>query len=420
MIAPASHLSYRHNDIHGDATNGGIGIDSYDEEYTNHHLVFYDNVIHDNGQWHADFDQDVHGIALTRRTHHVWIVDNEFYHNSGDGVQINPGSLALQPQTHHIYVGRNLSHHNKQAGLWCKQAVDVVFSQNTVWGLRPIGAKPSAYGAGLGFQYGPERIWFLYNDVHDCCYGISSGSTSGMGSGGDCYVIGNVLHNIHHEPGREYRPESGWSSAAISLVGTTNRYIVNNTIYDCDTGIASPTAGRMVIVNNIIGAVREAKGCHVLLEDAGAARASVLSNDLFYQGDGYIQIRWGSARAYTLTVLRARAGLGNGCLVGDPLFVNVAGQDWRLAAKSPAVDAGIACEVYAAFERLYGLRIDVDWLGRPRPRGAGWDVGAFERAAGREVATASQSSSAYVTPTNAPKQTTPGGGTQPHGSGFRQ
>ncbi len=379
VVAPASHLSYRHNDVHGDATNGGIGIDSYDKAYANHHLVFHDNVIHDNGQWHADYDQDVHGIVLARRTHHVWIVDNEFYHNSGDGVQINAGSLDLQPQTHHIYLGRNRSHHNKQAGLWCKQATDVIFSQNTVWGLRPIGQKPSAFGAGLGFQYGPERIWFLYNHVYDCCYGISSGSTSGLGSGRDCYLVGNVLHDIHHEPGRPYKPESGWSSAAVSLVGTTNRYVVNNTIYDCDAGASGPGAGRMVIVNNIIGRVSEPGACHVLIDDAATARESVLSNNLLYQDDGDIRIRWGTARPSSLAVLRVRTGQGGGCVAGDPRFENVTGKDWRLAAGSPAIDKGAECEVYSTFEKLYGMKINVDFAGVVRPQGTAWDIGAFER-----------------------------------------
>ncbi len=150
VIAPTSYLAYRLNDVQGDRENGGIGIDSYNSAYANHHLVFYRNAIHDNGDWQADHDQDVHGICLARYTSEVWVLGNKMYRNSGDGLQINAGSMALQSYTHHIYAGRNESHHNKQAGLWCKQAVDVIFSQNTCHDLRPIGQRPSAFGAGPG------------------------------------------------------------------------------------------------------------------------------------------------------------------------------------------------------------------------------------------------------------------------------
>ena len=118
VIAPASYISLRDCNVQGDLSSGGIAIDSYNAAHVNHHLVFYRNEIHDNGDWQADFDQDVHGITVARDTNNVWIVDNEMYHNSGDGLQINAGSLQPCRDTHHIYVGRNLSHHNKQAGLW--------------------------------------------------------------------------------------------------------------------------------------------------------------------------------------------------------------------------------------------------------------------------------------------------------------
>ena len=95
---------------------------------------------------------------------------------------------------HHVYLGRNVAHENKQTGFWTKQASDVIMSENVAYAHHPSDSSP---GAGLGGQYGPERVWFLYNHIHDCDYGIAAGSDNHLGFGRDVYLIGNVIHNIH-------------------------------------------------------------------------------------------------------------------------------------------------------------------------------------------------------------------------------
>jgi parallel beta-helix repeat protein len=55
-------------------------------------------------------------------------------------------------------------------------------------------------------------------------------------------------------------------------------------------------------------------------------------------------------------------------IVADPLFVDQRRHDYRLRADSPAIDAG-----------LIEFAVGPDFDGRPRPQGAGLDLGAFER-----------------------------------------
>ncbi len=65
-----------------------------------------------------------------------------------------------------------------------------------------------------------------------------------------------------------------------------------------------------------------------------------------------------------------RHGAGPGNLAVDAsAFVAAGGHDYRLHARSPAIDAGVP---------IAGLR--VDRVGVPRPQGAGYDAGAYERA----------------------------------------
>jgi parallel beta-helix repeat protein len=59
---------------------------------------------------------------------------------------------------------------------------------------------------------------------------------------------------------------------------------------------------------------------------------------------------------------------GTGCAtVGSPQFVNAAAFDFHLQSGSPAIDAGVAL-----------LQVLTDFDGTARPKGAGYDIGAFE------------------------------------------
>lgn len=368
--SPTSFAGLRFSDVHGTHDHGGIAVVSFDTQ-TVSYVVIYANTIHDNGDVNATYDQDVHGVAVGARVNNLWIIDNEMYRNSGDGIQINAGQIN-QATTHHIYVGRNSSHHNKQSGMWTKQAVDVVFSQNVIRSHRPSNSSP---GACTGFQYAPHRVWFLFNRIFDCDYGIGTGSDSGRGFGTESYFIGNVISSIHHSGG--YNPRTGWSNAAISLPGGVNRYVVSNTIYDVDAGIVSPgSTGFVYMSNNVIAGVREPQGAHIFLEMTSLAAASSMHHSLL---DSPARIKWGTGTVYTLSGFRtAFSGQGVGSINSDPMFVNPAVYDLRLQTGSPAIAAGRAESVYQMFHRFYGIDISKDVAGGARPQRGAYDMGAYE------------------------------------------
>jgi hypothetical protein len=300
-------------------------------------------------------------------------VDNELARCSGDGVQINSGAGPDNKGTsHHIFVGRNVTHHHKQSGLWTKTASDVIFSQNVAYGLAP---SDSSGGAAAGYQYGPERVWFLFNRFSDCWSGINGVSPYGpgyIGAGQDIFIIGNLFANIHDRSGA-YDPNSPYANAAILTWDGRTRWIVNNTFYDVDAGIHSPDSGAHRLANNIMDGVTA--GHQVLLSSSAGSAASTLSHELYA---GPFAIRWGDRAYASFDQFRAATGQGAGALHGDPLFVDRGEGDFHLQSGSPAIDHGQAHAVYDLFQGLYGLSIALDADRQPRPSGAAWDMGLFE------------------------------------------
>ena len=242
LILAGSHGVVRNCDLRGDTNEGVGGLVPYGSS-----IVVWKNHIHDSGDLNAIYDQDNHGISVGEDTSYLWIVDNEIARNSGDGVQINAGSVEAQARTHHIYVGRNKAHHNKQSGLWTKQATDVIFSENEVYGHK---ASRSSYGQGTGFQYAPSYVWFLYNNVHDNEFGIALSSNSDLGNGTESFFVGNVITNTH-APG--YSAANAWSGGAFMFAGGVNRYLTKNKVSDADVGVNVAGAGRVFAADNEIG-----------------------------------------------------------------------------------------------------------------------------------------------------------------------
>ena len=361
------HIVLRYCEQSGNLTGGGTGIGGYAPTSVMSNIVFYKNYIHDNGSLALAGDQDCHGIGVHGNTNHVWIIDNEMARNSGDGLQINGFGMADPSLLNHIYVGRNVSHHNKQTGMWTKTASDVIFSQNTVYSHRPSDSSP---GQGMGLQCDPERVWFIYNHCYDNVYGIDCGGDQHVPPFGlNCYIVGNVVRNIH-----EFGANTGtsaYSTCGIRVLGLTNRYVINNTIYDVDNGINTGTSLPHYLYNNIIS---NASGNHIFIENPTTWE---LKNCLVYQNGGPVRINIGGS-VYTLPQLKSAFSKVQGCLTADPLFVNAAGGDFHLQATSPAVDAGIEASVYATFQSLYGLSIAVDFAKTVRPQGAACEIGAYE------------------------------------------
>lgn len=378
------HLAVRHSDFHGDTDSGGVSLHANTDQVTVHDIVFYNNVIHDNGIWDpnlAQGDRDIHGIGIGwySKVENVWIVDNDIYHNEGDAIQLNAGPSAPPAYVNHIYIGRNSLHHNKQTGVAVKGSIDVIISQNEIFGHRRSN---SAMGPGIGFSDdGPVNAWFMFNRIHDNEIGVKMNGGTGPGP---YYIIGNLFYNIHAFTDGTYSANDPYHfGQAVVDWHPAKKYFVNNTIYDSDGGYGLAgwgwgAAQNLTVVNNIFSQL--ASGAHAVnIEDPSAAGTTVLSNNLF---SGQFSMQWGDNRFYTsLESFQNATGQGAACLSGDPGFLNIAGADFRLPSTSIARDTGsnsVIEQLASVFLASYGVDIKKDIDGLTRPQGPAWDIGAYE------------------------------------------
>jgi hypothetical protein len=369
LLAPTDHGVLRGSDIHGTLEGGGVGVQSWNGQSVSN-VVLFQNLIHDNGDVHADYDQDVHGIAVGAHVSFLWVLENALVRNSGDGIQINAGSGRLQATTHHVYVGRNTAHSNKQSGFWTKQAVDVIFSQNQSFNHRPSN---SSMGACMGGQYSPEYVWYIANVVGQCDFGIQLASDDN-GFGTQQFFIGNVIAQIHDTIGR-FDPDNTWQNCGISLPGGTERYVIQNTLYDVDSGVCVANQfGLMHFYDNVIEQVRP-DGFHLLFASQQVARASNRA-----QGNVFApNFRMNVASTITDVAKEVLGGRGQNQVGPSVGFVNPQALDFHLKSSSIARGNGTMPRlgVWEKFEERYGVELDRDVYGTRRSRGSA-NSGAIE------------------------------------------
>jgi len=387
--ACADHIVFRHNELEGStgATSfnacGGLGVGGWMTDLptgsNQQYIVFWDNNIHDEGQMNptTDLDQSCTVLNVGRYANHVWILDNSCTNVGQSCVQIvptNDGSAFAD--VHDIYVGRNNSNRASKNAFWCKAATDVIFSQNIAHDTVEKSYNPST---GFGLQYGPQRVWFLFNEAYNVTGGIWLASDNLGGPDQRYFLIGNVIHDITN--GGDYfgpwDPTQAWSSAGIFDATGAEVHSVNNVIWNLNqaNGVSRPTGGGShELVNNIIGGFQQATSRAIYFESSTNFTASTIDNNDIATLDV-----WNAGTHYTALSAIQSAGKCAHCISTDPLFTGAATNDFHLQATSPAVDKGAANSVYTTFFNLYGLSIQKDFSGAARPQGAGWDMGAFER-----------------------------------------
>ena len=359
----SDHISIRYCEVDGPdgvALAGGTSVLA--RSYSSY-IVMYHNHIHHNVRLDSGGNpEDSHGTSIQSGAHHIWILDNEINHNSGDAFQ---AAHNASPSPHHVYIGRNVMHDDRENGVDLKNIHDVVVSQNVIYSYLPstyLGDAVVVGSMGVGTTDGPHRSWLLFNDIRDSGTGIR------VEGARDCWIIVNTIHDIQ---GNGIQFDIDPDSTHINVIGNTFATIGSQGV---SHGWQDGASG-FHIENNIF---RNIGSYHVQLSVAIAATAN-LTNNLFWDGGANVSVRWGSS-TYTGTSASGINALpdSSGNVIGDPLLVDIPGADFHIQEGSAAANAAIVSAVYQEFFDLYGIDIKLDYDGLPRPQDGLWDIGAFE------------------------------------------
>lgn len=366
----SNHIVIRDSEFSGNLNKaGGIGIGSWSYAGTDSvSEILLDNLnIHDLGDPGTTLDQDKHCVTVNGSVSNLWLVNSELARCSGDGIQIE-AQQGKRDKIHHVYVGNNISHDHVQTGAWVKHATDVIISQNTFYGA--ING-PYTAGGGTGMQYGPEYVWFLNNILYNNNIGIFIASDDPPGDGTELFIIGNLIYNTHSAT----KATDPYNSGCMSIRGSTNRYIVNNTCYDYDSGLNGiASSGIFFTYNNIFSKRTNNSTYDIYIPNANSASSEV-KNTIFYSTDG-LRINWNGSTKTTLESFQA-LGKGQYCLVSDPKFKDPVNNDFTIMNSSPAIDTGVDSIVNTIFKSRYGFDLQKDINGVVRQSGK-IDIGAYE------------------------------------------
>lgn len=364
-----SFVSVRRTEIQGDKSFKSYTSYSAHSPYADsriHNIVFYDNLIYDNGHRNSIEEDDTASFSLQHNLDNIWVLNNTGHTSGGDGVILAHGA---QFSTHHIYIGGNIFFDHRENGIDLKQANDVIVSENIIYGHRPTG---SSSGEGIVIHYDPKRIWIINNIIYDCERGIV-----GTGSS-DTHFIGNVVYNIRHTS-TTYDSSSPYApGAAIHVRNSSDVHIYNNTVYGYDGGILVVSSMPTSIKNNILMNRAEANSYDILY--SGAIGSSTSDHNLFYPIIGKARIGWGSTTARTASEMMATFNQETGSIENNnPLFFNALSNNFSLSDESPAINKGVTPASYRHFEELYGINISRDIDNRSRVISTTIDIGAYEK-----------------------------------------
>lgn len=371
--ADASYVAWRNIRATGNDNNlVGFTVGQLTDNTKSHSYIVFDNLdVRNNGSATLESDsQDYNGVHVGVNANHIWVLRSAFTVGSGAAVQVRAGSAARTPDVHHVYVGSNTVDNTSQAGLFSKEATEVIFSSNIV---RNVVEKPWSPSKCYGWQYAPDNVWFINNIASGCSYGIRSGSDSG-GVGKNIYIVGNLFYDTH---AHGVYNDATYPPAAISLLGGDRPAIVGNTFWGYPRGIhIGPTVESLSIANNIMGGRTSPADYDVYVGIQASADVAVVENNLY---DNAARIWWaGTPYDNNLTAFTSAEGKGAGQFVASPGFVDAGANNYALTASSPAIDNGTVPSAFDTFQDLYGVSIATDIAGTTRPRDATFDIGAYE------------------------------------------
>ncbi len=239
-------------------------------------------------------------------------------------------------------------------------ATNSVVRGNKIYGIRRIGGVNR--NAAAIMAYDSNNIMIESNEIfdsydamyiknqnnnfvirHNLVYDIEGPglrlSQIGCSATAGALIYRNVFRN--NAVGVSFSPieSDGHNEPYCTAPYVNNIRLVNNTIVDNTLGITIKGSnlnlnGDVLIENNIV----TGSGTGLNSEASSIGPAFTIQNNLYFGNDEYGRL---GSSGIGLTGMQSAFGIDSGSFEANPLFAEEAGDDFRLRAGSPAINAGI-------------------------------------------------------------------------------
>ncbi|MEO7715593.1 MAG: right-handed parallel beta-helix repeat-containing protein [Capsulimonas sp.] len=323
----------------------------------------------------------VYGSSGTASINNLVISGNEVDHLTTGQSE----SVTVNGNVQNFQVTNNKVHDNNNIGIdvigfegtspvaGVDQARDGVISGNLVYNI--TSAKNPAYGGSLGadgiYVDGGTRIVVERNTVHHADIGIELACEHKSKVTSYVTARSNVVY-------ASYMVGVTIGGYAANVGGTDHCTIVNNTLYQNDTNSTGSGefqiqyhATNNIFDNNIVSAT--AQGLFVNSFTVNSVAPSTLNNNLYFSSVGAANGTWlwNNVERDGFTTFQSVTKNDLASKFANPQFVNAAAFNFRVAAASPAVGAGVNLGT-----SVVGI---LDNGGASRVIGTKIDIGAYEQ-----------------------------------------
>lgn len=310
------------------------------------------------------------GIRSTSRTRNVKYLNLAVHDNASTGIYMN--SLGGEIGYCRSYSnGLIESDRGDRGGIGILRGGNIRIHHNEVFGN---GRSNDSADFEIGIVQARKPVFVDRNYIHDCIQGCVQ-----IAEGGDNSTIAyNIISGFGSSSGKPSSP-GVWSGIRIGggASGAKNIKVYNNIIHGGESLPTDTHAGLYFawfdesgakVANNIFFNNR---GKDISVRKKAIMERVKIMNNLFYKANAEPLWNWRGVDIRSLADWKRRSGMGQNSIVADPLFKNSSGQfvqaeDYILATGSPAIDRGVDVGMLE------------DYLGRPVPKGATPDIGAFE------------------------------------------
>jgi hypothetical protein len=224
-VTGASYVVIR--DIEHGGDNTGTDNGSSMSVVESHHIVYYQNRIHNLRETSGAREVDYHGFVPRNDDDRIWYLDNDVHELGGDSLRTGTNVSSLDPgqtRTTNVFAARNRFWGNGENPIDLKCSTGIVISENDLYG---VGASVSSAGEAIVAHEDAQEIWVYDNHIHDVVRGIVT-ATSGGGAE-EITVDGNRFEFI--------------SDIGVYNRGGGHATVTNNVFHDVTTPIETGTNG---------------------------------------------------------------------------------------------------------------------------------------------------------------------------------